>query len=133
MRSHQSNRLHQAEVQSRLTPGFVQEHPAVELLMLGTDHGQSVVGIEMNASHRTQPNRHIWKLWENSRLLGVSDEASGINEDQPLIQSGVKNIKKGWGGGSHPPLRRQHAHTNRAVKLTMKINAERPGVRSVII
>src|SRR6266849_10639318 len=94
MRGHQSNGLHEARVQSRLTPGFLQEYPAVERLMLGTDHGQSVVSIEMNASHRTQPHRHIGKLREISCLFGVSDEASRINEDQPLIQLGVKNITK---------------------------------------
>src|SRR5712675_2756612 len=76
VRSHQSNRLHEARVQSRLAPGFLQEHAAVERLMLGTNNRQSVVGTEMNAGHRAQPNRHIWKLREISRLLGVSNETS---------------------------------------------------------
>src|SRR6266850_6967353 len=94
VRSHQSNRLHEARVQSRLAPGFLQEHAAVERLMLGTNNGQSVVSTEMNAGHRTQPNRHIWKLREISRLLGVRHDTNRNNEDLPLVQLGVKKKAK---------------------------------------
>src|SRR6266436_8533162 len=111
MRGHQSNRLHKTRVQSRLTPGFLQEHPAVERLMLGTEHGQSVVSVEMNTSHRTEPYRHIGKLREISCFFGISDEASRINENQPLIQFGVKNITKQCERRRHPPFRRQQVHT----------------------
>src|SRR5439155_7017333 len=77
--SHQADRLDQAGIEPRLSPGFLQEHLAIEGAMLGTDAGKADVRFEVRTGYITETDRDVRKFGEKPRLVGIGHEARRID------------------------------------------------------
>ena len=92
IRRHQSDRLEQAREHAGFGDGFVQEHAAIERLVLGTHDRQPEIGVEIFASHIGQPQRQIGQFREPLDLVRVGDETRGIDDDLAPIEPGIQNF-----------------------------------------
>ena len=77
--------------QARLAPGLVQEHAAIERLMLGTHDRQPEIGVEMFAGHIGQPQRHDREVPGKFRALsGSATKRAGSMMTSPRSSRGCR-------------------------------------------